>query len=63
MRSFIICTLHHILVGCSNQGGWAGHVVCMKEVRSTYEFSSDNLKGRENFEDLGIDGRIILRNM
>jgi hypothetical protein len=24
------------------------------------EFWSENLKGRDNFEDLGVDGKIIL---
>jgi hypothetical protein len=30
------------------------------EVRNAYRFWSDNLKGRDHLEDLGVDGRIIL---
>jgi hypothetical protein len=37
MRSFIICTLHHILLGWSNQGKRCRHVACMGEVRNSYK--------------------------
>jgi hypothetical protein len=33
---------------------WAGHVACI-------EIRSENLKGRDHSEDLGVDGRIILQ--
>jgi hypothetical protein len=39
---------------------WVGHVVRVGEMRSAYNFSSKNLKGRDYSEDLGADGRIIL---
>jgi hypothetical protein len=28
-------------------------------MRTIYKFFSENLKGRERFEDLGIEGRVI----
>jgi hypothetical protein len=30
------------------------------EMRNLYKFLSQNLKGRDHSEDLGVDGRIIL---
>jgi hypothetical protein len=62
MMSFITCTLHQILLGSSNQedemggtcgthGGW--EMYCTK-------FWSEDLKGRDQSEYVGIDGRIIL---
>jgi hypothetical protein len=33
----------------------------MGALRSEYRFWSENLKGRNNVVDLGIDGRIILK--
>jgi hypothetical protein len=35
---------------------WLGYVACMGEMK----FWSENPKGRDHFEDLGLDGRIIL---
>ena len=40
---------------------WAGHVARMGEKRSVYRVLVGNLRGRGHLEDLGIDGRIILR--
>jgi hypothetical protein len=32
----------------------------MGEMRNAYKIWSENLKGRDHEEDLGVDGRIIL---
>jgi hypothetical protein len=32
----------------------------MGEMRNSYEIWSENLKGRDNSEDLDVDGKIIL---
>jgi hypothetical protein len=37
---------------------WAGHVACMGRLRNFY---SVNMKERDHFGDLGIDGKIILK--
>jgi hypothetical protein len=37
-----------------------GHVACMGEMRNTI-FLLENLKGQDHFEDLSVDGTIILR--
>jgi hypothetical protein len=37
---------------------WAEDVACMGEIRNMYIIWSENLKGREHSEDLGVDGRI-----
>jgi hypothetical protein len=37
MRSFIICALHQILLGSSNQEGWAEHVACIGAVKNAYK--------------------------
>jgi hypothetical protein len=39
---------------------WVGGVTRISEMRNTY-FLSEYLKGRDCSEDLGIDGRIILK--
>jgi hypothetical protein len=36
---------------------WAGHLACMEEIKSSYTI----LKGKNHSEDLGVDGRIILK--
>jgi hypothetical protein len=38
---------------------WAVHIVNMGEIRTKYV--SENLKGRVNLGDLGVDERMILR--
>jgi hypothetical protein len=38
---------------------WMGHVARMGEIRT--KFWSENLKGRDHTEDLGIDEKIIFR--
>jgi hypothetical protein len=37
-----------------------GNVACIGEMRKFYKISVRKPEGRENSEDLGIDGRIIL---
>jgi len=39
---------------------FAGHVACMKRWKMHMKFWSENLKGRDHLEDLGIGERIIL---
>jgi hypothetical protein len=46
----------------SKRMGLAGHMACTGEMRSTYKVWLESLKGRDHFEDLGIDGRIILNS-
>jgi hypothetical protein len=41
--------------------GWAEDVARMEEMRNAYEISVGKLKGRDHLEDLGIDGRKILK--
>jgi hypothetical protein len=43
----------------SRKIGWARHVARMGEMRNVYIFS-ENLKERDNSEDVSIGGRIIL---
>jgi hypothetical protein len=54
MRSFISCTLQQILLGR------AGYVARVGEMRNAFKLWSENLKGRDHLEDLGVEGRIIL---
>jgi len=37
---------------------WAGQVVRM---RNAYKILPENLKGNDHLEDLGVDGRIVLK--
>jgi len=41
--------------------GWTGHVVRVRDSRSAYGFWWENLREGDYLEDLGLDGRIILR--
>jgi hypothetical protein len=37
MRSFVICTAGHIILGCFNKGmGWFRHVACVAEETMAY---------------------------
>jgi hypothetical protein len=38
----------------------AGHVARVGDMRNIYKFWSENLKGKDQTEDLDVDGRIIL---
>jgi len=38
---------------------WEGHVAHMEEMRNTYNTLIGRPKGRDQSEDLGIEGRII----
>jgi hypothetical protein len=59
MRSFI--SLSVIRAIKSRRMRWAGHVACMREGREMHtRLWSENLKGRDHLEDLGVDGKIIL---
>jgi len=63
MRSFITCTLHHILfrVIKTRSMRWAGYGARMGAMRNTYKIWSENLKVRDHSEDLDVDGKIILK--
>jgi len=39
---------------------WRAHVARMEEMKKQTKFWSQNLKGKDHSEDLGVDGRIIL---
>jgi hypothetical protein len=39
---------------------WAGHVEFMSEVTNTYKIWMEKLKKKGLWEDLGIDGRMLL---
>jgi hypothetical protein len=38
-----------------------GHVQCKEEIKNVSGIQMENLTGRNLFEDLGIDGSIILK--
>ena len=56
MRSFRICTPHHVFFGMR----WSVHVARMTEKRSAYRFLVQKHEGG-NLEELGVDGRMKLR--
>jgi hypothetical protein len=62
MTCFIICTIRLLLLGWSNNGGWDGwimwHAWNRWEIYS--KFWSENLKGREHLEDLGVYVKMCL---
>jgi hypothetical protein len=39
---------------------WVGHIRCMRKKRNAYKIMLENLKGRDNSVDLGVDRMIIL---
>jgi len=40
-----------------------GHVACMEEIKNAYKILVRRLKGRDHFEDLGVNERIIWSKM
>jgi len=60
MMSFIICTLQEMWLWWSNWGGWKWEIGRW-EMR--IEFWLENLKKRDHLEDLGVDERIILKQI
>ena len=44
----------------SRRLGWAGHVACMKERRGACRVLVGKPEGK-TLEDLGVDGRVILK--
>jgi hypothetical protein len=61
MRSFINCISPNTFrVIKSRRMRWAGHVGRMGEMRNAWNLWSENLNGRDNLEDLVVDGSIML---
>lgn len=61
---FIYCIPHQILCEWSNQEEWDRWDVQQVSVRGEVEsVLVRNLKERDEFEDLGVDGRIILKKI
>ena len=56
----LYCSLNFIRVMKSRTMKWAGHVARMRERRGAYSVLSGNLRERDHFEDVGLDGRLIL---
>lgn len=54
MSNFIVCALHHIFLGNGAR---------MDEMRTAYKILVKILKVRELSQDLGVDGRKILKLM
>jgi hypothetical protein len=40
---------------------WAGHVTCIGDMRNVYKILVRKPEGKSHSEDLGVDGRIILK--
>jgi hypothetical protein len=40
---------------------WAGQTVCMREMRNMFRILIGKTEGKNHLEDIGIDGRIILK--
>jgi hypothetical protein len=65
MKSFITCSLHiyiYIYIRAINKRRmrWTGHAARTEEIRNAYTFWSENLKGGDHMEDLGVHEKIIL---
>jgi hypothetical protein len=52
--------LHNIMVIKSRRKRWLEFLACTAR-KLQAKCSSENLKGRDHFEDLGIYGRLILK--
>jgi hypothetical protein len=58
----IICPLHNYYRPVkSRRMRWGGYVVCMKEMRNPYNILVRKPEGKNHLEDLGIDGKVILK--
>ena len=42
---------------------WTGHVACMVERRGVYRDLVGKPEGKKHLGDLGVNGRIILKNI
>jgi hypothetical protein len=62
MRSFVTCTLHQNIIRAfkSRRMRWAGHVTCMRDMRNAYNVFVRKPEGKNNSEELCVDGRILL---
>jgi hypothetical protein len=54
-------SLNIIWVIKSRRLRWAGHVARMEESRGAYRVLMRKPEGRNNLEDPGVDGRVILK--
>jgi hypothetical protein len=65
MRKHELYDLHSssniIRVIKSRRMRWAGHVERMRERRGAYRFWWGNLRDRDHFENLGVNGRVMLK--
>jgi hypothetical protein len=52
---------NNIQVIKSRRMRWVGHLVHIKDKRCAYRVSLGKREERDHFEDLGVDGRIILK--
>jgi hypothetical protein len=41
----------------------AAEQLCMEEIRNAHDICSENLKGRDHMEDLGVDGIVLEWNI
>jgi hypothetical protein len=42
---------------------WAEHVACIEEIKGMYRVLVRKLRKRDQLEDLGFDGRMILKRI
>jgi hypothetical protein len=52
---------HITMVMKSRRMGWARHVAHMKARKMHENFFSESLKGSDNLEDIGVDGRVKVK--
>jgi hypothetical protein len=58
----MLCTSHQISFGWTSQEDRsAGHIVRIRECRGAYRIVVGRPEGRNDLEDPGVDGRIILK--
>jgi hypothetical protein len=57
---YLYCSPNVISVIKSRRMRWVGHVACMGEESST-GFSGENLKEKDHLENIGVDGRTIMK--